>query len=85
MCAIRCDIIIKLTNTLCFFESTNNTIQDAEDKDSDKDENEKRGRGSRKQAKVLAMVESKEVAQANEKYKHKTNKKVGFFKNEINE
>lgn len=63
-----------------FFESTSATTQDPENNDANEDENEKRGRGSSKQAKVLVMVESKDVVQANEKYKHKTNKKVGFLK-----
>jgi transposase-like protein len=63
-----------------FFESTKDSIKNAEKEDTDQDKNEKRGRGSSKQSKVLVMVESKEVKQASEKYKHKTNKKVGFLK-----
>ena len=63
-----------------FFESTNKNTQGTVNDDSNKSEKEKRGRGSSKQAKVLVMVESKEVPQANKKYKNNTNKKVGFLK-----
>lgn len=63
-----------------FFESTNNDTQDTDGEPVSKGKSEKRGRGSTKQSKVLVMVESKEVTQASEKYKHKTTKKVGFLK-----
>ena len=63
-----------------FFESTSDNDQSIENKDSEELKSEKRGRGSSKQSKVLVMVESKEVEEASEKYKHKTNNKVGFLK-----
>jgi len=63
-----------------FFESVNNNNKTTENKGIDEDSPEKRGRGSTKQSKVLVMVESKEVEQVSEKYKNKTNKKVGFLK-----
>jgi len=63
-----------------FFESTNNTIKENENETTDKNNEGKRGRGSHKQSKVLVMVESKEIPNASEKYKHKTTKKVGFLK-----
>lgn len=63
-----------------FFESINNTTQDTENETLDKNNEGKRGRGSHKQSKILVMVESKEILNASEKYKHKTTKKVGFLK-----
>lgn len=63
-----------------FFESTNLKTQYSEKEDDNESKKQKRGRGSSKQAKVLVMVESKEVDQVKDKYKHKTDKKVGFLK-----
>lgn len=68
-----------------FFESVKKDFQKTEKQTTNQNEKEKRGRGSTKQSKVLVMVESKEVEEADPKYKHKTNKKVGFLKMKLME
>lgn len=63
-----------------FFERLSEEVGSEGNSTNDSEKKEKRGRGSKKQAKVLVMAESKQVEDVDEKYKHKTDKKVGFIK-----